>query len=500
MSRVAVAGFQHETNTFGTTLATRAEFEAADAWPPLLQGDDVVSGTAGINLPIAGFIGAATQDGGAEVVPVAWASAEPSSHVTDDAFDWMAGMILDGIGKAGDIDAIYLDLHGAMVTESHEDGEGELLARIRSSPAGRDVPIAVSLDLHANITERMMGLASSLSVFRTYPHLDMHDTGARAWEMLRRMLGGERLFKAMRQVPFLVPLPAQHTGSSPCRELYGLLAPEGRVAADIAMGFPLADIRDAGATVVAHAPSQEEAEREADRVLEAIVAAESGFDDGLVPAADAVREAMRHGGPKPVVIADVQDNPGAGAASDSTGLLAALVQEGAQGAILGLLNDPAVAAVAHTAGIGAEFAAELGGKCGAPGMRPFVGRFRVESLSQGSFPFTGEMYRGSVAEIGPTALLRVLGTDSDVRVAVGSRRCQCLDRAIFTHLGVDPKSCRIVAVKSTVHFRADFAPIAGRVINAEAPGTSPCRHEGLPYQRLRSGVRLSPCQPLMVKQ
>lgn len=492
-NRIAVAGFQHETNTFGTTLATRAEFEIADAWPPLLRGNDVVSGTAGINLPIAGFVDAAMQDGSAQIVPVAWASAEPSSYVTDDAFDWMAGMIIDGIGQAGDIDAIYLDLHGAMVTESHEDGEGELLARIKSSPAGQDVPIAVSLDLHANITERMLELASSLSVFRTYPHLDMDDTGARAWDMLRRLLGGEQLFKVVRQVPFLIPLSAQHTGSSPCRELYGLLPPTGKVTADIAMGFPLADIRDAGATVVAHAPSQEKAGHEADRILDAIIAAESEFNAGLVPATAAVREAMQHSGTKPVVIADVQDNPGAGAASDSTGLLAALVQEGAQGAILGLLNDPEAAVAAHTTGIGAEFAADLGGKCGAPGISPFVGHFRVESLSQGSFPFAGEMYRGSVAEIGPTALLRVLDTDSDVRVAVGSRRCQCLDRAIFTHLGINPEACRIVAVKSTVHFRADFDPIAEKIINAEAPGTSPCRHEGLPYQRLRPGVRLSPC-------
>lgn len=491
MRRIVVAGFQHETNTFGVTRATRADFEVADAWPGLLRGREVIDGMEGRNLPMAGFVEAARSDGDTELIPVAWASAEPSSFVTDDAFGWMAGMILDGIRGAGKIDGIYLDLHGAMVTESHEDGEGELLARIRAL-VGDALPVAVSLDLHANVTRKMVAHASSLSVFRTYPHLDMGDTGARAWRMMRRHLAGEPLAKAMRQAPFLVPLCAQHTGSSPCRELYGLLPADGPVSSDIAMGFPLADIRDAGVSVVAHAPGQAEADREADRLLGAIVGAEAGFDSGLVPAADAVRDAMRDDGGKPVVIADVQDNSGAGATSDTTGLLAAMVEQGARGAVLGLLDDPGVAAQAHAAGVGAEIDAALGGRSGLPGAGPFRGRFGVEALGQGSFPFTGEMYGGSVAEIGPMAALRVLGTPADVRVVVGSRRCQCLDRAIFTHVGIDPARCRVVGVKSTVHFRADFAPVAGRIVNAEAPGLSHCRHEGIPYRRLRPGVRLGP--------
>jgi len=494
MTRIAIAGFQHETNTFGATKAGFAEFEEADAWPGLLRGEEVISGTAGINLPMAGFVAAARTDPAVELVPVIWCSAEPSSYVTDDAFERVASMILDGITSAGAIDGLYLDLHGAMVTDSFQDGEGELLDRIRSL-AGGGLPIAVSLDLHANVTERMVRHASSLSIFRTYPHLDMAETGARAYSMLRHHLAGVPVFKAFRQAPFLIPLSAQYTGAPPCRDLYGMLPPavipDGR-AADIAMGFPPADIFDAGSSVVSYATTQDEADRQAERLMAAIEAVEASFDSGLISAGEAVRTAMSSSSDKPVIIADVQDNPGAGATSDSTGLLVALVDGGAQGAVLALLNDPQVAEQAHGLGVGGVLDAALGGKSGLPELGPFRGRFRVEGLSDGRFPFTGAMYKGNVAALGPTAVLRVLDSGADVRVIVGSKRCQCLDQAIFTHVGIDPARQRIVAVKSTVHFRADFEPIAHRVLNAEALGANPCRLDRVNYTRLRSGVRLGP--------
>ena len=497
MTRIAVAGFQHETNTFGATKASFAEFEEADAWPGLLSGVAVLSGTAGINLPMAGFVEAAAADPAMELIPLVWCSAEPSSYVTDEAFERIAAMILDGLRAAGEIDGIYLDLHGAMVTESFEDGEGELLSRIRDL-VGDALPLAVSLDLHANVTQRMVRQASSLSIFRSYPHIDMAETGARAFAMLQRHLSGTQVHKAFLQAPFLVPLSAQYTGAAPCRELYAMLAPNDRpglLSAGIAMGFPAADIFDAGVSVVAYGETQEIADAMAARLLRAVEEAEGAFDDDLMAPEAAVRAALSASDSRPVVIADVQDNPGAGATSDTTGLLVALVEAGAQGAVLGLLDDPAIAAMAHDLGVGREFTAALGGKSGLPGLTSYRGRFRVEALSDGRFPFTGVMYGGSVAELGPTAVLRVLDCEADVRVVVGSKRCQCLDQAIFTHIGIEPAGMRILAVKSTVHFRADFGPIAARVLNAKAPGANPCRLEEVDYQRLRPGVRLGPGGP-----
>lgn len=495
MTRILIAGFQHETNTFGATNATMADFEMADSWPGLLRGEQVVTGTQDSNLPLAGFVRAAHGDDRVELVPVLWCSAEPSAHVTDDAFERIAGMIVDAVRKAGPLDGIYLDLHGAMVTQSHDDGEGELLRRIRAL-TGPDLPILVSLDMHANVTDAMVQHASAITIFRTYPHLDMADTGERAFHTLRHLMSGGRVFAAWRQLPFLLPLQAQYTGSAPCMDLYADVArigPAPQQWGELAMGFPAADIHDAGPSVLCYAETQTAADAIADDLLIRCIAAEPAFDCMLLPADDAVAQAMTLAAQpsKPVVIADVQDNPGAGGASDTTGLLRALVDAGAQGAVLGMLCDPDIAAHAHEAGVGAIIEGALGGKAG-PDHAPYTGQFKVEGLSNGRFAFSGEMYAGSIAETGPSALMRIIQDGCDVRVVVSSVRCQCLDRAIFTHIGVDPALEQIVVVKSTVHFRADFAPIASVILNAEAPGLFPCRLSEISYAKLRRGVRVVP--------
>ena len=171
MKRIAVAGFQHETNTFASTLATYEEFEKADAWPGLISGDEVIRALSGVHASLTGFVDAAMASGGYEIIPVLWCAAEPASYVTTDAFERIASMIVNDIRCAGDLDGIYMELHGAMVTQKHEDGEGELLRRIRDL-TGPDLPIAVSFDFHANVTPEIMKHASSINIFRTYPHID----------------------------------------------------------------------------------------------------------------------------------------------------------------------------------------------------------------------------------------------------------------------------------------------------------------------------------------
>ena len=498
MKRIAVAGFQHETNTFAPSLASFSEFEEADSWPELLRGDDVLDVLSGVNTSITGFVDAAKATGDVEIIPLLWCSAEPSSYVTTDAFERISTMILDGIRGAGKLDGIYLELHGAMVTQDHEDGEGELLRRVREL-TGPDLPIAVSFDLHANVTPEIVAHASSLNIFRTYPHIDLADTGARAFTSLQHLLTQGQLYKAFRQVPFLVPLTSQHTGSEPCRSLYASLEQvmgETFVFADIAMGFPPADIFHCGPSIVAYAESQEEAEKVAEGLLQSFLDAEDLFEDRLISPEAAVAEALAHTGTKPVVIADAQDNPGAGASSDTTGLLHALVQGNAQGAVLALLDDAQIAKKAQELGVAAEFSASLGGRSGQEGQHPFEGRFRVETLGDGKFTFTGDMFGGITANLGPMVVLRVLDTPADVRVVVGSTRCQCLDQAIFRHVGIEPAAQRIVAVKSSVHFRADFESMADKILVVAAPGAHPCRLDNIKYYKLRSGVRLGPGGPV----
>lgn len=486
MRRVAIAGFQHETNTFGATLAGFHEFEIADAWPPLLTGGAVITEMSGINLPIVGFTDAATD---MELVPILWCSAEPSSYVTDDAFDRISGMIIDGIMSAGQLDGIYLDLHGAMVTESYRDGEGELLRRIREA-VGQGLPIAISLDYHANITPRMVHHASVMTIFRTYPHLDMAETGARTVPLLQELMAGQPLAKAWRQAPFLIPVQGQYTGAEPCKSLYAGLGDAEASSADISMGFSAADIHDAGPSVIVYAHDQDAADRVADDLITQLLAAESIFDTAMLSEAQAVKTAKATDTTRgPVVLADVQDNPGAGAPSDTTGILRALVEGGATGAVVALLDDPIVATEAHDAGVGAEIETALGGRAGFPDQPPFQGRFVVEHVTEEDLIFTGEMYGGSVGALGKVALLRVLDADSDVRVIVGSQRCQCLDLAIFRHVGIEPTEQSILAVKSSVHFRADFEPIASQVLVVDSPGVNRARLSADLYQNLRPGVR-----------
>jgi len=301
MARIAIAGFQHETNTFGVTPAAYHEFEVADSWPGLQRGLDVITATAGLNLPIAGFVSEAGSTRDIELIPILWCAAEPSAYVTDEAFERISTMLLEGLRQAGAIDGIYLDLHGAMVTSSFEDGEGELLRRIRTQ-VGEDLPIAVSLDLHANITPQMVRYATSLAIFRTYPHLDMANTGARCFAHLMAQIDGARPFKAFRQLPYLIPLPAQYTGADPCRRLFRCLDGLDSLAtgsADIALGFTAADIPDAGPSIVAYGDTQSRADRIADHLLEEMVTAEPEFETTLLSSTDAVTLAMANRSDKP---------------------------------------------------------------------------------------------------------------------------------------------------------------------------------------------------------
>lgn len=495
--RIAVAGFQHETNTFAPQRAGYHEFLEADAWPGLTRGEAVATDLRGMNLPITGFIERA-ESAGAELLPILWCSAEPSAYVADEAFDKISGEICQALAEMSGLDALYFDLHGAMVTDSHEDGEGAFLERVRSV-VGIDIPIVISLDLHANLTRAMFERTDAMTIFRTYPHLDMARTGARAFELLRPLLDGKLGAKALRKTPFLVPLPDQYTGKEPCKSLYGALprmAGDGVTSLDLAAGFPPADIHDAGPGLVAYGMDQGAVDRAADELLAQFVDAEETFSSRLLNPDEAVALAVANEDNKPVVLADVQDNPGAGATADTVMLLEALVAGGARLAALAAIHDPEAAERAHAAGPGATIALALGGKSGLPGQYPFEGRFRVERLSDGHFPFTGRMYGGSTAELGPTALLLVETPNAEVRVVVSSKRVQCLDLAIFRHIGVEPEAQRILAVKSTVHYRADFAPIASQVVSVIAPGANPCRVAGIPYKRLRPGVRLGPLGPV----
>ncbi len=495
MARIAVGGFQHETNTFAPLKATWEMFEETDGWPGLSRGRDLLPAIDGVHLPITGAV-EALRAAGHEIVPLLWCSATPSAHVMRDAYERIVAMLLEDIASAGKIDGIYLDLHGAMVAEHLEDGEGEVLRRVRAL-VGASVPISVSLDLHANVTEEMVALADVLDAYRTYPHVDMGETGARAARHLDAILRGQGPFhKALRRPDFLIPLNWGCTLTEPARGLYAEMERLERAAGgavrtiSFATGFPLADIAEVGPAVMAYGRTRADAEAAADAMLKAIQNQEAAFAGRLWQPGDAVDEAMRRArtARRPVVLADTQDNSGGGGPSDTTGLLEALIAGGARGAVLGLLNDPEVALQAHAAGEGATIRAALGGKSGMPGHRPLGGDYKVLKLGDGRFTATGPMWLGARMDLGPMALLEIQG----VRVAVGSRMQQAADQSIFRHLGVEPARESILVLKSSVHFRADFQPIAEEILMVEAPGPCYADPSKLTFRNIRPGIRLKP--------
>ncbi len=469
-----------------------AEYEMADSWPAFLTGNAVITQTHALNVSIAGAIKTARATPSVELLPVLWASAEPSGPVKDTAFETITARLLNGLRAAGDLDGIYLELHGAMITDSHDDGEGELLRRIRAA-VGPDLPIAISLDMHGNVTAAMSEHATSISIYRTYPHLDMGETGARAMTQLLRQIDGYRPAKAFRQLPYIIPMHAQYTGAGAMGDLYqaAIDASDADQQVELAVGFPSGDMFDTGPAIVAHAANQAKADAAADALVKRALDLEAKFDCHLPSAAEATRLAMGCPPGKPVTIADVQDNPGGGTSSDTTGLLRALVDARATGVMLGVMHDAKAAALAHRHGVGTMIETPLGGR--SPGDTPFQARFTVDALSDGKVIYEGEMYGGGIAEIGPSACLKL--ENHDIRIVVSTIRNQCLDRGYFRHLGLTPEDAQILAVKSTVHYRADFDPISQTVISAGAPGQLLCDIQAIPYRKLRPGVRLGPLGP-----
>ena len=495
MARIAIGGFQHETNTFAPSLATLAEFEAADEWPGLTTGPGLPDRVRGMNLPIAGFIDEAGR-AGHRLLPTTWGSASPSSYVTEHAYEHIAGLILEGLRVARPVDAVYLCLHGAMVAEHLEDGEGELLRRARSL-VGADVPVVASLDFHSNTTPEMMEHADALVGYRTYPHVDMADTGRRAARHLDRLLAGSGpLHKAFRQLPFMIPINWQCTTAEPMRSVMAMRDDFERAevaSLTVAAGFPAADIRHCGPSVFGYGRSPEAVESAVDALASEIERREGEFEGVLHSPDDGVRRAIEiaRTASRPVVIADTQDNPGAGGDSDTTGMLRALVRNDAPRAALGMMVDPEAALAAHGAGAGSTINISLGGKSGIPDDAPFEAEFRVEQLGDGRFEGTGPMYGGARMNLGPMASLRI----RDIQVLVGSRKAQLADLSMYRHCGIEPTTRKIVVNKSSVHFRADFEPIASEVLVCVAPGPMVADPGTLRWTRLRPGMRVRPNGP-----
>jgi microcystin degradation protein MlrC len=358
------------------------------------------------------------------------------------------------------------------------------------------VPVVASLDLHANMTRAMIEHSDGLNAYRTYPHIDMAATGARAARLLERTIkAGVPMAKAFRPLDFLTGLPSQCTLIEPAQGLYellGRLEREHATSLSFTPGFPMADFPECGMAVFGYGVDAKRVQTAVDALARAVHDAESDFALELFEPHAAVARAMQRGEPgAPVVMADTQDNPGAGGNGDTTGLLAALIERNPRGAVLGLLIDSASARQAHEVGSGRSAAFQLGEISGVPGHVPLAGEFTVEALSDGKFTCTGPMFKGFRMDLRHMAVLR----HGNVRVVLASKKCQAADQEMFRHIGIEPRQQHMLALKSSVHFRADFQPIASEVLVVVAPGPAKADPTMFRWTRLRPGLRLKPGGP-----
>jgi microcystin degradation protein MlrC len=401
-------------------------------------------------------------------------------------------MLLEDLRAHDNIDAVYLDLHGAMVAEHIDDADGELLRRVRAT-VGSQVPLVASLDFHANVSQLMVETTDTLVAYRTYPHVDMTESGSRALRALHDFVAGHGTASPaarLEQLPFLIPLTSQCTLLDPLATIMSTVERLERspiVALNFTPGFPATDVVDCGPAVFAHGFDAAKVGHAVREVAHLVAECESAFALEIHTIDAALRELQRVAPMRgrPVILADTQDNPGGGGTADTTSLLKALVAQRCERVLAGVICDPAAATRAHAAGTGAHIDIDLGGHSGTPGETPLSGRFKVIALGDGRFTGTGPFYKGSRMSLGPMALLQI----DDVCIAVASRKQQAADQAMFRHLGAEPRDFAVLALKSSVHFRADFGPLARRVLIVAAPGANIADPAALRFTKLRPGMR-----------
>ena len=463
--RVVIALIMHETNTFSPLSTGIRDFtDGTDAEAPP-RGDEAIRCFGKTGTGFAAFLELAAARGWEIDVPVA-ALAIPAGTVSDAAFEQLSGLVEKAAARG--CDAILLDLHGAMVTESHEDGEGELLHRLRQTAP--DTPIAVALDFHANLSDRIVSNATVISGYRTYPHIDKFETGARVGQLLVRLMAGEIDPKmAWTGIPLLSAMLRHAPDREPMRTILkcGLDYVECGEALDASIfgGFPLADTAHAGmASLFVVDGSASRARELSDRIAKQIWNRREEFIYRDEPVSASIASATK-AQQRPVLLVDHGDNCGAGGGSDDMTVIAEALRQGLDKVIAGPICDAEAVARAQAAGIGETLNLSIGGNPEFGGL-PLDIQVSVRAVADGRFRITGPVRTGFAVNLGGTALLSTGAID----LVVCQRRCEPLDLGYFTHLGVELSGYDYIVLKSRQHYRACFEPLARETILVSGPG------------------------------
>lgn len=486
--RFVVAMMKHETNTFSPIATPWARFEEWGAY----FGDAARQAYEGTGMPMSAYLELAKTAGAEVVTPVA-AEAMPSGPVSADAYARMSDAICDAVSSG--CDAVLLDLHGAMVSESTKDGEGTLLERIRE--IAPDLPIAVTCDLHCNLTPRMVDHCTALIGYKTYPHTDMYAVGHQVGMILMGALQGDlRPVMSWANRPLLAQTLRQGTDDEPMRSLIAMARDaekEDVLAATVFGGFPMADIREAGlSAIVITDDNPEKGAAVRDELLNAAWAQREEFvftgeplTSSVARAKQASINATRRG---PVLLIDHADNCGSGGTQDDMTVIAEVLRQELVGVAVAAVWDPGAVTQMHTAGLHAQITLDLGGKTDMPSIsakgRPLSLTGKVSAITDGEWTVEGPMYTGVEVSMGPTAVLDT----GRMQIVVVSRHHEPWDIGVFTSVGIDPAQKTYLLLKSRIHYRAGFAELAGATITCDGRGVTTSNNSLLNYENLRRPI------------
>jgi microcystin degradation protein MlrC len=486
--KIGIAMMSHETNTFSPVLTDLARFSGGNAAP--LTGEAALATYRGTASCLGGFIKVA-EERSATIEHGIAAAAPPSGRVENDAFEFICDSILQ---TAASVDGLLLALHGAMATRRFDDGEGELLKRIKTRFP--DLPVAITLDMHANVTDEMVDHCDVLAGYQTYPHIDMDKTAERAAGVFFDMLAGKcKLVTRWANAPMLPHVMRQGTDDYPNSELQQRvinLENSSCVLASVFTGFPHADIHNAGlSAVVTTNDDATLAQSSVDELLDFAWRERAQFvyqPEPLAQSLERAQQAQREAGDGPVIILDHYDNTASGGTMDTTEVLAAVIDANLDDVAVFGFYDPAAVEQMIEAGIGATVTVQLGGKLAMPSLavqsKPLTLTGEVKLLFNGKFKARVAMSRGLTLNMGHAAVLSVGGVD----IAIVSRHIEPFDPECFRALGMEPTQRKYLMLKSRIHYRVGFKPIAKAIIECAGCGVCTSDYDQLVFENVRRPI------------
>lgn len=477
MATIAIGGIMHESNTFSTVATDIDAFSQS-------IGDNLIDKWKDTHHEMGGFIECMSYQK-YRMHPTLMASATPAGPVTDSAFEQLTNFLIDQLKSIPDLNGILLALHGAMVVESYPDGDGEILKRLRDN-FGESIPIVVTLDHHANVSQQMVDKSTALVIYKTNPHIDQRQRGIQAAELMVKILDGVvSPTQALAKPPMMLNILYQNTSAAPMNpildEAKRLESQDNILVTNAAAGYPYADVYEVGPSfVVVTDNNMQIAQKEADRLSDMLWDEHKNLPLNLPDAENAVKQAIESKN-HPVILVEMGDNIGGGSPGNSTFILSELVKQNALGYVV-VICDPECVQSCVQVGVGNKVSLQVGGKADNQHGEPVSIQGTIRSIHDGHFIETEPRHGGQRNH--HQGLTAVVAVDDSLVVLTSKRQTPFSLHQLYS-LGIDPERVRMIVVKAAIAYRAAYEPIAGKIIEVDTPGLTAVNPLHFTYKNVR---------------